>query len=302
MIFTSHKTWHLTTKRGSLGKLHRNFVSDAGLEHPNRGELASAFTTRVQWLETAHVWYLVAFQLAMLLIDWIVFDMKIRWVIWYQFAWLGFGAVLLQVRPSILYAVLLSQMLIDGYIRDLLQIRKDRRWLDWAAKHRELELKIFELWKEMNGLVFLPCAPFLVFAALHIVSDSNLVRGSFTALFLTVLAAITLNSVLSPIASISTMFSSPSAYRGILTEKTGRMSIAAVVRSLVDEPSRSSEEDQRYGIFLQYVQGSKIRVMVGIPHVCMVGIDSQFVARFLWGSAVKFPFVVSVVLAIRNSL
>lgn len=165
-----------------------------------------------------------------------------------------------------------------------------------------LELDISNIWYRVNLLVFVPPLPFLILAVLHFIADDNFVAGWLTALWLALMAGLATTSVLVPMARISSMFNSSAAHKGKPTVKRGSMSIRAVARSFAGNlrSSRRSNDLQEYGVFLEYVQGHRFCVHVGLPSIYMFAISKESVAGFFFSFMVKFPLVVSAFLALRN--
>lgn len=312
-IGNAWKVWRLTTKSGAIGVCHRSFISKVKNSRVDDTDLAEGFVSDVAKTREAHKWYLFYFQAMLFFVDYFVMEATMRWIIWYQFAWLGFSSCILQVRPAVIYASLLSQAMVDYYTRELVAWAQGKEiddnstcsWIDWAGMHRCLELDISNLWREVNTTVFLPIMPFLVFGILHVTTDGEFVRGSIVATVLVVLGCLMLSSLLSPIARISSMFNSQSAFRAETGQmKTrGRTSIAAVARKLaIQDKSRTAEESQEYGIFLEYVLSHKVRVVLGFRGLFFIGVDQRFVVRFFWEFAFKLPLVVSFFIALRSRI
>jgi len=260
-----------------------------------------------------HMYYFFAFQILMFLIDRYTFQTRVRWTIFYQFVWWGFGTSLIQVRPGITYCALLSQAFVDCYIKLILDSREERKitnlqpaefspsWKDLAQMHHELELDISDIWIKVNTLAFVPALPFLTFSVLHFLTDKNFTYGCIISAVLLAVAGSFLVGVLMPIGNISSMFNSCAAFKGRVRSTRGSMSVTAVARSFVNEQQRTGEEDREYHIFLDYVQGHTVRVFLGLPGIWMVPITKATVTGMMWEIFFKFPFIVSLFLALRNT-
>jgi len=285
MIYTSFKVRQMSSTRGLIFDQTKKIVDKKNED--NHDELVSAFLGDVRQTKTYHLFYLAAFQAGMLLIDKFLFGHTARTILAYQLVWLGFATSLLQVRPYILFCVLLSQTMVDKYTKDLCACNSsdDRSWLDMTKEHQELELDISNIWKDVNLLVFVPPIPFLTFAVLHFLSDDNFVAGWTCALYLAIMAGLATTSVLVPIARISSMINSSAAFKGKLTKKRGSMSIRAVARSFAGTLRSSQKRPhdlEEYGVLLDYLQGHKFSVHVGLPWIYMFAISKESITGFFF--------------------
>jgi len=302
MIYTSQKVRRMSSTKGLIYEKTKAMIDENGEEECD--ELVHAFLGDISVTQKKHYYYLMVFQAVMLLIDIFLLGLTVRNVVAYQVVWLGFAMSFLQVRPYIILCVLLSETMIDRFIRRLIACNetKSSLWLQMVKEHNELELDISGIWIKVNLLVFVPPIPFLTFAVLHLVTDPNFKAGCVTALFLAITAGSAFMSLLIPIARISSMFCSTAAYKGKPTDKRGRMSIRAVTRSLAGALRSSKPGDvQDFSVLLEYVQGHKFGVPVGLPGVFLFIITKRSVASFFFSFMVKFPILISAFLALRNS-
>jgi len=294
----------MSSTRGLIFDQTKKIVDER--DEDNHDELVSAFLGDVRQTKTYHLFYLAVFQAGMMLIDKFLFGHTARSILAYQVVWLGFATSLLQVRPYVLFCVLLSQTMVDKYTRDLWACNSsdDRSWLDMAKEYQQLELDISNIWYRVNLLVFVPPIPFLTFAVLHFLSDVHFVAGWMCALYLAMMGGLAATSVLVPIARISSMFNSSAAFKGKLTKKRGSMSIRAVARSFTGtlRSSQKRPKDlQEYGVLLDYLQGHKFSVHVGLPWIYMFAISKESITGFFFSFMVKLPLVVSAFIALRNN-
>merc|ERR1712137_545026 len=179
------------------------------------------------------------------LVDTFLFVKSARWIVFYQFVWLGFAPCILYVMPFMRYCVHLSSSMIDNYIARMMRLRDEGAisWTQLAEDHRTLERELCDLWIRVNCLTLVPAAPYYAMAALHFFSDEKFDRGSIVASCLLIFGSLVVLNRLSSIASLHTQCNSAAAFKG--KEKSGhhaKMSIRAVVRSYINEfPDRNAK-------------------------------------------------------------
>jgi len=294
----------------------------------NRPDLFKDYHKNRTYVFKKHLFFLALLQGALFVYDYCFFGLTLRLSFLFQLIWLGFSPALLQVRPMVQYLVMLSKTRIKAFICVLEERRASRNecvetrktsepndsWCSIAAEHRKLELDISNLWKQVSlGLVLATPLPFATLSFLHLVADNpdQLVLDKKIALLLAVLAGMFLVGNLFPIASISSMFNSSSAFKGVrdgvqlkdTVQKTDSVSIAAVVRSYVAEiPERTTQENTEYNIFLDQVESHKIKIFLGIRGFVMFGIDRFFVFELLLKFVVQMPMFCVLLLGVRDKL
>jgi len=260
-------------------------------------------TQRIIW---KHAVYVILFQLSMLVFDSIFSGFTTAWCVLYQMFWFGFGASLLQVRPVVMFAVKLSQTMVDEFIWEIEAgrtycIERQHRPLSWvqlATQHHRLERELSDLWRDVNLLAFFPGVPFLIFGFLHFLGDTSLFHAVFLGAYCWMSAGIFHICCLSPIASVSSMFNTSAAFKAPDPTKHAR-SIHAVVRRFANEV-RTQKEQQEYNMMLQYVATHKISVYIGIPKIVMARVDRSHIESMFYTVTFKLPTFLALLFAVRK--
>jgi len=300
------------TERGRICQLHEecieNFYTDEAWKVRLQHDAKQSMVRHIGWL--------CLFQSVMCLVDTFLFVKSFRWIVAYQFVWLGFAACIVNVMPFIRYCVHLSSSMIDNYITRMMRLRDEGAisWTQLAEDHRTLERQLCDLWIRVNCLTLVPAAPYFAMAALHFLSDKNSTEGCIVASCLIIFGSVVVINRLSSIAGLSSMCNSGVAFKG--KERRGqhsKMSIRAVARSYINEfqdegspkkprNAKSELEDKmEYMIFLEYLDNHDITVHIGIPGICMAGITRDSLARTFFDIVVKLPLVVSWLVANKGS-
>jgi hypothetical protein len=263
-------------------------------------------------------------QVFMVIYDRLFYVKTLRWIIAYQLVWLGFVPIYLQIRPALRFFCRLSETMIETFILDIFSHRPKvecslpdenkppssddsghvKRWSYFPDKHRELETRISDMWRELGMAPLIPGFPFMVMASLHFFSDDKWDLAIIMFSFLGVLSGYVVYITLYPMANVSSMFGSAVAFRGKWDPFKGRMSIAAVVRRFGQEDPHNKvgdpEDLKSYHVFLDYVQGFRFAIMLNIPILGRVPVTKSFVATLITDLLVKFPALVGFLLVIRS--
>jgi len=319
IIFSSWVTRRLRRDKGVIRNLLERIYQALGdgdcsnappvqgyLGQAKRNEQSLAFLRALEQdgrqTRAKHIYLAIGFQAVMFVFDASVKNYTIRWILWYQLLWFSISTTILQVRPLIKFSVFLSRTLVDIYIE--LVREKRSSWLELLEWHRELELDLLKLWGKVNLHTAVPSLPFASFSLIHFIVDQDGTSGIIIATFCLTVAGLVFITILQPISKVSSMLNSSLAIKSEPREglrRPGSMSVVAVARSFAQEKTaRSAAEDQQYAIFLEYVQGRRTTLAVGLPGIFMLPISSNTVASLSATFLFKLPLFVSLFVTVRQ--